>query len=283
MTVLERMHDVTKLGYRRVVMPVDFSPLSWRVLPLARTVARTMGVDLEPVHIDTASPWRDAGEGSKLTLTAAPFGRRLEVNVVAASDPAAGITDFAEHGGQSLIAMSTHGHTGIGEMAFGSVCEGVLRRADTPVLAVGPDFDIGRHSVVHRIVVCIDASADSLVVVPDALLWAHAFDVPLELMTVLPGQPAADLTPEREAALDMERVARELSQDHERISAFVLHGSRAGFEIVRYADSVPGTLLVMSTHARPALSRAVVGSVVMHVARHSTTGVLLRRRPLPTP
>ena len=283
MTILEPTHEVAKLAFSHVVMPVDFSPLSWRVLPLARTVARTTGATLEPLHVDTASPWREPDDGSKLTLTASPFGRRVEVNVVAAKDPAVAIADFAHRSGDALIAMSTHGHTGIGELAFGSVSEGVLRHTDGPVLLAGPGFDVGRHSMLHRIVVCVDASADSLVVVPDALVWAHTFDVPVELMTVLPGQPTADMAPERETAADMERIVRELSRDHERITALVLHGARAGFEIVRYCDSIPGTLIVMSTHARPALPRAVVGSVVMHAARHATTGILLRRRPLPTP
>jgi nucleotide-binding universal stress UspA family protein len=279
MTVLDRLPESVRLDYRHVVMPVDFSALSWRVLPLAQTVATAFGATLEPVHVDTASPWRDADDGSRLKLSASPFGRRLEVNVVATADPATGIVDFARRTEGSLIAMTTHGHTGMGGLAFGSVCESVLRQTDEPVLVAGPEFDIGRHSVLRRIVVGVDASPDSLTVVPDALAWAHAFDVPVELMTVVPGQPAADLSVEREAASDMEGVARELARAGEPITALVLHGSRAGFEIVRYADSVPGTLVVMSTHARSGLSRAVVGSVVMHVARHATTGFLLRRRP----
>jgi nucleotide-binding universal stress UspA family protein len=264
-------------------MPVDFSQLSWRVLPLARTVAQSFGVDLLPLHVDTASPWREPDDVSRLTLSTAPFGRRLEVDVVAARDPAATIARYARRMAPSLIAMSTHGHTGIGEMAFGSVCEGVLRHTDGPVLTVGPEFDVGRHSVVRRLVVCLDSSADALVVVPDALAWGHVLDVPVELMTVLPGQPITELGTQRAAAAEVERLASELSAEHERVSSLVLHGARPGFEIVRYADAVPGTLLAMSTHARAAVPRAVVGSVVMFVARHSTSGVLLRRRPLPAP
>jgi nucleotide-binding universal stress UspA family protein len=32
-----------------------------------------------------------------------------------------------------LIAMTTHGRTGVGRLLFGSVAEAVLRRADVPV------------------------------------------------------------------------------------------------------------------------------------------------------
>ena len=40
----------------------------------------------------------------------------------------------AKETGADLIAMSTHGRSGLGRLLFGSVAEGVLHRADVPVL-----------------------------------------------------------------------------------------------------------------------------------------------------
>jgi nucleotide-binding universal stress UspA family protein len=42
----------------------------------------------------------------------------------------------AEHDGADLIAMATHGRSGIGRLLFGSVAEAVLRRAPVPVFMI---------------------------------------------------------------------------------------------------------------------------------------------------
>lgn len=49
-------------------------------------------------------------------------------------NPAAGIIDFAEERGSSLIVMSTHGRSGIGRWLLGSVADRVLRASFSPVL-----------------------------------------------------------------------------------------------------------------------------------------------------
>jgi nucleotide-binding universal stress UspA family protein len=43
------------------------------------------------------------------------------------------IVDAARASGADLIAMSTHGRSGLGRLLFGSVAEQVLRRAEVPV------------------------------------------------------------------------------------------------------------------------------------------------------
>jgi nucleotide-binding universal stress UspA family protein len=50
--------------------------------------------------------------------------------------PADEILDAARESGADLIAMATHGRTGIGRLLFGSVAEAVLRRARVPVFMI---------------------------------------------------------------------------------------------------------------------------------------------------
>jgi nucleotide-binding universal stress UspA family protein len=47
--------------------------------------------------------------------------------------PAAEIVNAARETGADLIAMSTHGRSGLGRLMFGSVAEAVLRHSDVPV------------------------------------------------------------------------------------------------------------------------------------------------------
>jgi len=46
------------------------------------------------------------------------------------------ILEYAEANGIDLIAMSTHGRSGIGRWVFGSVTDKVLHAGDTAVLTV---------------------------------------------------------------------------------------------------------------------------------------------------
>jgi nucleotide-binding universal stress UspA family protein len=56
--------------------------------------------------------------------------------VVRAGDPAQEILDYARSREMDLIAMSTHGRTGLRRAVFGSVAEAVGRQALVPVLLV---------------------------------------------------------------------------------------------------------------------------------------------------
>lgn len=52
--------------------------------------------------------------------------------------PAEGIVDFAEREGVDLIAMSTHGRSGLSRWIFGSVADKVLHGTHLPILLVRP-------------------------------------------------------------------------------------------------------------------------------------------------
>ena len=55
-------------------------------------------------------------------------------------DPVEEIVRFVESEGMDLVAMATHGRTGLGTLVLGSVASGVLHRLKVPVVLVRP-FD----------------------------------------------------------------------------------------------------------------------------------------------
>lgn len=57
-------------------------------------------------------------------------------NLVLQGKPAATIVEVAENENADLIAIATHGHTGVRRFLFGSVAEKVVRTATCPVLTV---------------------------------------------------------------------------------------------------------------------------------------------------
>ena len=62
-------------------------------------------------------------------------GLRVSSEVLSGS-PAEQIIDFAKEKGVDLIAMSSHGRSGIGRWVFGSVTDKVVHAGDTPVMVV---------------------------------------------------------------------------------------------------------------------------------------------------
>ena len=68
-------------------------------------------------------------------IAAALSGRGVRVQVrVSRGTPVQEILAATRESGADLIAMTTHGRSGLRRLVVGSVAEGVLRRADSPVL-----------------------------------------------------------------------------------------------------------------------------------------------------
>lgn len=65
------------------------------------------------------------------------FGPGIAIDVeVESGDPATEITRYARAHTIDLIAMTTHGRTGLRRLAMGSVAEGVIRHSRVPVLVL---------------------------------------------------------------------------------------------------------------------------------------------------
>ncbi len=78
--------------------------------------------------------------------TAAVADRAETAGVAAVTEvregfPGPAILEYAEAEGVDLIAMGTHGRTGVDRLLLGSTTERTLRRADVPVMSVYPGSD----------------------------------------------------------------------------------------------------------------------------------------------
>lgn len=141
-------------AYRRVVVPLDGSREAEAVLPAVLRLAGPVGMEVSLVRVVPAVPTgaiegagratlhevtrvREEAEAYLADVCARWGAAGLRVTTtVRAGDPAREIIAVARDAGADLIAMTTHGRTGLGRILFGSVAEEVLRTADVPVLAV---------------------------------------------------------------------------------------------------------------------------------------------------
>jgi nucleotide-binding universal stress UspA family protein len=137
----------------KVLVPLDGSELSEGVLPVAVGLAGPfdLAVELfravEPIPAYAAAELtagrseailreEEAGAREYLAKRATRLeARGLRVARSVMPTPAVdGIVRRAREGGAGLIAMTTHGRSGVSRLLFGSVAERVLRAAPVPVL-----------------------------------------------------------------------------------------------------------------------------------------------------
>jgi len=140
---------------KRILVPLDGSKIGEAALPLTGTLAQALGaeitlfqvLELFPAGEDSAyrpkprdDESRKASALAYLNSVAKPLkDRGLKTSTVAVVGfPADQIVDFAKANAIDLIAMSTHGRSGIGRWVFGSVTDKVLHAGDTVVLVVRP-------------------------------------------------------------------------------------------------------------------------------------------------
>ena len=267
--------EATTTCYEQVVVPVDFSPLSWRSLSLANSISSAFGIPRRLVHVDTSSPWLDEG-ASRLTLKATPSGEPVDIEVVAARTPESGILRVLDETPSSLLVISTHGHTAGAELALGSTAEQLLRNWSGPVYAVGPRYRPTAR-VPRRIVVCADPTVSPPTgLITDVRALADRFGVPVRLLTVSNYSAVTDIELIRDDQQRLNQLADVLEYGGLPASIVRVHGGRCAHEIVQYADQQPGTVVAMATHAHALPGRLVLGSVAMAVLRQTTSPVLLR-------
>ena len=116
----------------------------FRVLPLP--VAMAPGAPGMPIE-SPMTPEVEAEAKDYLLGIATPLadeGVSTEVVVEQGSSAGKGIVDYANKNSVDLIAIATHGRSGLGRAVFGSVADYVLRQSGRPILLITPkDITVG--------------------------------------------------------------------------------------------------------------------------------------------
>ena len=135
--------------FKKILVPLDGSALAEAIVPQVVELARVHGAELVILRVALAHafPGADPTEAqlqavreSEAYLEGVEKGlkdRGFHVSsVVRYGHAAEEILDHAAFAGIDLIAMSTHGRTGVSRWVLGSVTEKVLRASSTPLLLV---------------------------------------------------------------------------------------------------------------------------------------------------
>lgn len=210
---------------------------------------------------------------------------------LAAGDAAQTIADVASKVNADLIAMTTHGRTGLARWALGSVADRVIHSAQQPIFLVRTNETPPLRYEIQQILVPLDGSQIAEEALADAKTLATETNAALSIVRIL--EPLSDWQKEvlaeqgyQEAAIEQERRA-EASSYLNTISAQLnaahitttceLFSGQASEAILHILNRVPIDLVVMSTHGLSGYSRWVYGSVAGKVLHSAPCPLLLRR------
>lgn len=295
---------------QHILVALDGSPLAETILPYVGALARGTGATVTLLHVahipkDLVHPeGRAALEHLARRLEPraqeylAGVGHRLEEQgltvqqVVTAGDAATEILRVALEQRADIVALATHGRSGLQRWLYGSVADAVLHRSPLPVLLVRPRGD-GTAAIapIQQILVPLDGSEAAEAALPLAQHLATHLHVPLTLLQAVEAPVYTYLEPELGMGTDYQDIfntVRTVTEQYLTRMAEQLRASGVEVQavapiafptvaIVQYSHDHPGTLTVMATHGRTGVGAALLGSVARRVVQEAGSPVLLVR------
>ena len=275
---------------RRILVPLDGSPLSETAIPFAKALAAETGCDLsllsvwevlaeelETVGAAHARVLRDQGMRyfrTYLTNITAGLQDCFVSCEVRAGHPAFEIMLAAAELDADFVVMASHGRRGASERRRGSVADKVLRGSSVPVLVVGPAVlqkpPIGPVSV-RSLVLPLDGSRESESAIGVAVEIARSMGAQITLLRVVPplisgleiGMPEA---PPPEVDRHMVKSARSYLKQFRTahpdvITSVVVERGPPAKAIVEFVSQIRPDLVVMASRSRYSTGRWALGSV----------------------
>lgn len=299
--------------YQRMLLPLDGSDLSEQVVPFVIALAKACKSTVALAHVVDTSALHDAGqswvempsvkqfvdeEAGRARDYLARVKQRFDAEgvpvttEVTSGSPAEAIATLAEAGKADLVAMSTHGRSGLARWVMGSVADRVIRETTKPLLLYRPTDSAPSGATINHLVVPLDGSELAEQTLPTVAALAPLLGASVTLFRAVPTYTFAFAEPYpfggAEASAEILEAIENEALEYLNDQAAALRAKGLTVEVkktlgdpanqlVELAHDTPGSLIVMSTHGRSGVARALLGSVADRTVRSSGRPVLLLR------
>lgn len=297
-----------------ILVGLDGSPLAESILAEVSVLATGLNAQVTLLHVVPAARNIPSGDFYRffgpliqqeetkaygylrqVTQRLVDAGLRVQSRVKI-GEAAAEILQTATEEGVDVIALATHGRSGLRRWVYGSVAEKVLHTTHTPLLLLRPtEEQPPLPPGLTRIVVPLDGSPLAESVLPVAETLARRCGAPLVLLRVVESFPVSFADPTGMAGINYQAVLdglQEAAESYLRHAAATLQGKALPVQwlapmgtpaekIVSDAHDHPGSLVVMATHGHSGVVEVLVGSVTRRVVQQGNTPVLVVRPPAP--
>jgi nucleotide-binding universal stress UspA family protein len=281
----------------RILVPVDGSETALAILPHIRRLLQRHDGRVILLRVAVPHPGEEPPAVVERSLAAirahtATIGSRLEgegvqVQVeVRVGPPAGTILDTVEKADVTLVAMATHGRTGLARLLLGSVAEHVIRKCPVPVFVVRPippgsSLPPGSNPsrTLRNILVPINPGAVSIDELGPAIEMSKLFEARLVLLHVLRRERRRGDAPSEELEVCRERfngLAGRIEALGARTITLLERGDvpRSILENARFHQC---DLIVMTTQGRGGIAGWMGGSMTEEILRQSEIPLLVVR------
>ena len=259
--------SIPNLEFKRILVTTDFSDCSLAALKQAAAIARLHGSELLMLHVVSPEPMIQQSlepptwEYQDIIHQAETQMKTAETDEVLAGIPHRFIVEngalepvlsqMIKEREISLLVVGTHGRTGIKKLLLGSVAEEIFRRAECPVMTIGPSESpaLLAHGRFLSVLFATDFSPASMRALPYAIAFARESQARLTLMHVVnEGSVTALYLNERLVAYarrQLEQLLPALSISSPEIEVVTGYPVE---EILRVADMKRADLIVIGVH-----------------------------------
>lgn len=285
--------------YERILVPLDGSKLAEQVFSYVAALARAF--DSEVILIGVCEPEeREYGQACQLymdseaqKLQSSMEGSAVKVTTAfIIGKPDKKILSYAEKNDIDLIAMTSHGRSGIMPWSLGSTVNKVLHKVGVPLIIVKAKeipAEADKAGLFGRILVPLDGSERGAAVLPYVAEIAKKLKSEVILCQVVEAGKhvhtigGLDYVPFKDQHIDSMKMRAREYLDEERakfagtkaITRCEIRAGDCAREIVRFASETDCSLIAMSSHGYSGFEAWLYGSVTYKILQASDKSVLL--------
>lgn len=290
--------------FKRIVVPTDFSDTADSAIRVAGQLADWYAAGLDLVNVVDATVYAYAGYpfaslSRELMAGAEAALQKVKVNAgkgtvnryLLSGTPASEVVRHAKHHSADLIVIGTHGYGAVARFFLGSVADRVVHEAHCPVIVIKAPKQKPKHvkklaKPFSRILFPTDFSETANRALKQAIAMTEDLDAELFVLHVVDDSViTTHVAEERKIILDELRkhalkqmqteLPAELVENFETIAA--VKRGEPGKQIASYAETHGCDLIVLGTHGRTGVERALIGSIADKVVRLAKCPVMLVR------
>jgi nucleotide-binding universal stress UspA family protein len=269
--------------YKRILVPLDGSHFSEEIIPYAAGLAAIHGTELLLLRVIDKASGRDEA-ARYIDRVASAHGAQGKC-LLAPGDVAQTVLQEFAHQPDTLLAMTSRGHSGLAEVVLGSVAQRIMRGAQKPVLMYHP---LGKRPAADssvrltRVILPLDGSTLTEAIAADAARFAQWIGADLELVTALGdvsganvGEPSGGEMVSLESGYVRAKGSELGKQYGVEINWDVLHGDPTE-AIIGHVGNRRDVILAMTTRRQDALEATFLGSITAGCLRKAGVPVLMR-------
>ncbi len=292
--------------FEKIMVPLDGSELAETAIPYVRELAGQLGAEVYLLHV---CPIEHRGYHHMHQIYLDEVAKNLklwikenslpgqEPNIqseVILGDPVKVIFEYVKQKSISMVALTSHGTSGLRAWAMGSVADRVVREVGVPTLLIrikkGKSFT--EQKLIRKILLPLDTSDASKAAVPYAIelasklnaditlftmartVYAYVSDTGMETGLGFDGE-IVDAANKKHTEEYLQGVEDEIRKAGVQVTHASYLGLSAAYEILEMEKKIQPDLIVMATRGRSNIARWALGSVAEKVLVEGDRPILM--------